>query len=91
MLKPTGIIHNAGALHEKNPVLQVIGQQRYPFDSEAAKETQQILNAYMEDLAKPGHRGIAICSLTMDVFLLGMIYGKRAERQRRKRSGNVAG
>lgn len=88
MLKPTGQIcnqiHDSRDLHNANPVMQIIGKQCYPFDSDAAKETQLIINAHMDDLVKVGHRGAAIYCLVRDVFLLGMIYGKREERRKRR-------
>ena len=88
MLKPTehivNSIHDLRDLYNANPVMQMIGKQCYPFDSDAAKETQLIINAHMDDLVKVGHRGAAICGLVIDVFLLGMIYGKREERRKRK-------
>ena len=40
MLKPTGHIHMLAAPYTANPVMQIIGKQCYPFDSDAAKETQ---------------------------------------------------
>ena len=85
MLKPKGYIRDLTSPYNANPVMQIIGKQCYPLGSKAAEETQLIINAHMDDLVKVGHRGAAICDLVRDVFLLGMIYGKRAERQRRKR------
>ena len=88
-MKPTGHIHRLAAPYTANPVMQIIGKQCYPLDSEAAKETQLIINAHKDDLVKVGHRGAAICDLVMDVFLLGMIYGKRAERKKHRGKGRV--
>lgn len=84
MLSPTGCIAHAGGSHSKNPVMQVIGKQKYPFGTDAAKDTQMILNAHLEELKTRGKRGEAICNMAVDVFLLGMIYGKREERQKRR-------
>jgi hypothetical protein len=64
--------------------MQVIGQQKYPFSTDASKDTQMILNAYLDDLAKCKNRGGMICNIAIDVFLLGMIYGKREERRKQK-------
>lgn len=83
MLKPTGCI-KASEPYQKNPTMQVIGQQRFPCDTDAGKECQIIISARKDDLITPGHRGNAICAVVMDAFLLGMIYGKREERQNRR-------
>lgn len=72
----------------KNPVMQVIGKQQYPIGTDAAKDTQMILNAYLEDLKTRGKRGEAISNIAIDVFLLGMIYGKREERRKRREKVN---
>ena len=84
MLRPTGYIKPDNGEYSKNPVMQVIGQHAYPINTDAAKDTQMILNAYRDDLVKGKNRGEAICNLVVDVFLLGMIYGKREERQNRR-------
>ena len=83
MLKPTGCI-KASEPYQKNPTMQVIGQQCFPWHTDAGKECQIIINARKDDLITPGHRGNAICAVVMDAFLLGMIYGKREERQNRR-------
>ena len=54
-----------------------------------ANPVMQIIDAHKDDLVKVGHSGAAICDLVMDVFLLGMIYGKRAERKKHRGKGRV--
>lgn len=88
MLSPTGCIAHTIGSYSKNPVMQVIGKQQYPIGTDAAKDTQMILNAYLEDLKTRGKRGEAISNIAIDVFLLGMIYGKREERRKRREKVN---
>lgn len=87
MLSPTGCIAHTGESYSKKPVMQVIGQQQHPIGTDAAKDTQMILNAYLEDLKTRDKRGKAISNIAIDVFLLGMIYGKREERRKRREKG----
>lgn len=83
MLKPTGYINCACGSYSKNPTMQVIGEHCFPCDTDAAKECQIVINAHKDKLITPGHRSDAICQIVMDVFILGMIYGKREERRKR--------
>ena len=84
MLRPTGYIKPDNGEYSKNPVMQVIGQQFFPCNTDATKECQIIINSRINELTTPGHRGNAICAVVMDAFILGMIYGKREERQNRR-------
>lgn len=71
-------------VYKETPLMQLIENQKFPLDTDAGKECQTIIDAYKPELFTPGHRGNAICAVVMDAFLLGMIYGKREERRKRK-------
>ena len=92
MLRPTGYIkpiHLDGNRYGANAVMKVIGRQIFPTDTEAMREAQKIIDAHKPGLISGSHRGEEICSTVYDAFLLGMIYGKRAERQKRRQKATA--
>ena len=71
------------SLYQKNDTMRLLGEQRgseiFWLNDEARKQVRQISEA------RPYSFTLAAAS---DIFVLGYIYGKRAERARRKGQGH---
>lgn len=87
MLKPNGRIDNVSTLYNSNPTMQVLGEiiPDWLEDPEVWRDITSVLNAH-RDKARRKNRGPFIKDIAIDVFNLGVIYGKREERKRRRRS-----
>lgn len=67
--------------YKKNKTMEMLGKQ-FPmeiFDDQSRKELREIVKARTEKILD------IIDLLAMDSFVLGYIYGKRAERSKRKK------
>lgn len=73
--------------YDRNKTMQMIGKQKIvQVNDSAIEDMHTLLMAYMDRITTGRHRGNAVNELTLDAFLLGMIYGKRAERQKGRKS-----
>lgn len=65
--------------YHKNPTMRMLGNNHYvgPLNQESLSQIDEILEARPFSCTR---------STSMDIFMLGYIHGKRAERARRKRA-----
>lgn len=68
-------------LYRKNKTMELLGNQFYmqTIKGEAADAFNDMLNAYRANGC------VHYADIAMDAFMLGYIYGKRAERAKKKR------
>lgn len=70
-------------IYDTNSTMVLLGQQQYA-DDEAVKEIEAVIKAHAPNIDSAPHNVRAhMVETSWDVFILGYIYGKRAERARR--------
>lgn len=95
MLQMNGRISEGTKEHSSDPVIQVLGQQqiiKMLSNGDALRELESIEKYVYSRMQKNEIRGFL--DMTVEVFALGYIYGKREERSRKAsavRSGRVQG
>ena len=95
MLEMNGRMDEWAREHADNPVIQVLGQQHIIdmlSNGDALRELESIEKYVYSRMQKNEIRGFL--DMTVEVFALGYIYGKREERSRKAsavRSGRVQG
>lgn len=93
MLQMNGRISKGTKEHSSDPVIQVLGQQqiiKMLSNGDALRELESIEKYVYSRMQKNEIRGFL--DMTVEVFALGYIYGKREERSRKasaRRSGSV--
>ena len=70
-------------IYDANDTMRMIGYIPLPGNMKPA-EVEDIINAHAPNASKPLHSFMV--DYGIDVFLLGYIYGKRAERAKKKGS-----
>lgn len=71
------------SIYNSNATMRIIGMQNTENTQIASKDIQNVLNAYKGNKESFG-------SMALDLFHLGMIYGKKAERAKRQHKELVA-
>ena len=66
------------SIYNSNATMRIIGMQNTENIQIASKDFQNVLNAYK------GNKEESFESMALDLFHLGMIYGKKVERAKRQ-------
>ena len=66
------------SIYNSNATMRIIGMQNTENIQIASKDFQNVLNAYK------GNKEESFESMALDLFYLGMIYGKKVERAKRQ-------
>lgn len=71
-------------IYDTNDTMKIVGKQVIEISTKACKEITDITRARAPQIDyAPGSVQNAMQGLTWDIFILGYIYGKRAEREKR--------
>lgn len=66
-------------LYQRNSTMFVLGKMSIPFEGKLLEDYENVKAAHRDFIPCP-----RVYDLVRNMFLLGYVYGKRAERQRRR-------
>lgn len=66
-------------LYQRNSTMFMLGKMSIPFEGKLLEDYENVKAAHRDFIPYPG-----VYDLARNMFFLGYVYGKRAERQRRR-------